>query len=85
MGGYGGQSTMPQEENCQAVHSSTALWHHVRGPRPHQGSDPRKSHGRPFWASIEEGGGRTKHFQGGYVVGLVLKDWYLCLLTHWSS
>ena len=38
---------MPQEENYQAVHSSTGLWHHVRGPHHHQGSDPHESHGRP--------------------------------------
>ena len=62
--GYGGQSTVPQEENCQVIHSSTCLWHHVRGPRPHQGLDPRESRGRPRWALIEEGGGRAKHFQG---------------------
>ena len=34
-----GQPTGPQMENCQEVHSSTGVWRHVRGPRPHQGSD----------------------------------------------
>ena len=63
-GGYDGQSTVPQEENCQPVHSSTGFWHHIHGSRPHQGSDPCESRGRPLWAPIEEGGGRAKHFQG---------------------
>ena len=46
------------------VHSLTGLWHHVRGPRFHQESDPRKSSGRPRWASIEGSGGRVKQFKG---------------------
>ena len=48
----------------QAVYSLTGLWHHVRGLRPHQGSDPRKSSGWPRWALIEGSGGRTKQFKG---------------------
>ena len=45
---------MPQEENCQAVHNSTGLWHHVRGPRPHQESDPRESGGNPFGPQLRK-------------------------------
>ena len=51
-------------ENCQVVYCSTGLWHHVRGSRPHQGSDPRESSGWPRWAPIEESGGRPKYFKG---------------------
>ena len=29
------------------VYSSMGLWHHVRGPCPHQGLDPHESSGRP--------------------------------------
>ena len=36
----------------------------MRGPRPHQGLDPRESSGRPRWAPIEGSGGRTKQFKG---------------------
>ena len=39
-----GQPTGPQMENCQEVPSSAGVWHHMRGPRPHQGpNDPRTS------------------------------------------
>ena len=34
-----GQPTEPQMENCQEVPSSTGVWHHMRGPCPHQGPD----------------------------------------------
>ena len=34
-----GQPIRPQMENCQEVPSSTGVWRHVRGPRPHQGPD----------------------------------------------
>ena len=48
-----GQPTGPQMENCQKVPSSTGVWRHVRGPRPHQGpDDPRTSQAapvRPQW------------------------------------
>ena len=63
-GGYDGQSIVPQGENCQVVYSSMGLWHHMRGLCLHQGSDPRKSSGRPRWAPIKESGGRMKHFKG---------------------
>ena len=46
------------------VYSSMGLWHHVHGPRPHQGLNPHESSGRPRWALIEESGGRSKHFKG---------------------
>ena len=39
---------MPQEENCQAVHSSMGLWCHVRGPRPYQGQTPANLVVGPF-------------------------------------
>ena len=43
-----GQPTGPQMENCQEVPNSTGVWRHVRGPRPHQGSDnPRTSQAAP--------------------------------------
>ena len=43
-----GQPTGPQMENCQEVPSSTGVWHHVHGPRPHQGpDDPRTSRAAP--------------------------------------
>ena len=46
-----GQPTRPQMENCQEVPSSTGVWRHVRGLRPHQGpDDPQTSRvapGRP--------------------------------------
>ena len=39
-----GQPTGPQMENCREVPSSAGVWHHMRGPRPHQGpNDPRTS------------------------------------------
>ena len=72
MGDYSGQSTVPQEENCQAVHSSTSLWHHVRGPRPYQGSDPREPRGRPLWARLRKvaaARGTSKGLRGGTCSG----------------
>ena len=39
---------MPQEENCQAVHSSMGLWCHVRGPRPYWGQTPANLVAGPF-------------------------------------
>ena len=47
-GDYGVQSTRPQEENYQAVHSSTGLWHHVRSPHPHRGQTPVNLVAGPF-------------------------------------
>ena len=38
-----GQPTGLQMENCQEVPSSTGVWHHVRGPRPHQGPDDSRT------------------------------------------
>ena len=39
-----GQPTGPQMENCREVPRLAIVWRHVRGPRPHQGSDdPRTS------------------------------------------
>ena len=64
MGGYDSQPTIPQWENRQVVYSSAGHGHRVSGPRPHQGSDPRESSGRPLWAPIEESGGHAKHFKG---------------------
>ena len=48
-GNDNGQPTGPQMENCQEVPSSTGVWCHVRGPRPHQGpDDPRTSQAAPI-------------------------------------
>ena len=55
---------MPQEENGQAVHSSTGLWHHGVALTPTRGQTPTNLEANPFWAPIEEGGGCAKHFQG---------------------
>ena len=60
MGGYSGQFTVLDGENCQRVHSSMGLWHHVYGPCPHQGSDPCEPSGQPRWAPIEGKGGRAE-------------------------
>ena len=38
-----GQPIRPQMENCQEVPSSTGVWRHVRGPRPHQGPDDSRT------------------------------------------
>ena len=56
---------MPQEENYQTVYSSTGLWHHVRGRRPHQGSDPRKSHGRPRLRKATAARSTSRGLRGG--------------------
>ena len=39
---------MPQEENCQAVHSSMGLRCNVRGPRPYWGQTPANLVAGPF-------------------------------------
>ena len=80
-----GQPTRSQMGNCQEVPSSTGIWHHVRGLRPHQGSDnPPTSRAAP----IGPDRGRRRPCETllrGYAAGAVFGDWCWCLLTHSSS
>ena len=65
-----GQPTGPQMENCQEVPSSTGVWRHVRGSRPHQGpDDPRTSWAapdRPRWRKTVAVRNTFKGLRGGY-------------------
>ena len=69
MGDNDGQSAGPQVKNCQEVPSSTSVWHHVRGPRPHQGpDDPRTSRAAPFrprWRKVAAARNTFKGLRGG--------------------
>ena len=64
-GDDGGQSAGPQEENCQEAPSSTGLWHHVRGPHPHQGlDDPRLLRPTPFEPRLRKAAATRNTFKG---------------------
>ena len=64
-GGYGSQPNVPQGENCHVVHSSTGLWHHVRGPRPTQGPDDlRISRPTPFEPRLRKVSPARNTFKG---------------------
>ena len=56
-------------ENCQGVPSLTGIWHHVRGPCPHQGpNDLRTSWAAPFrprWRKAAAARNTFKGLRGG--------------------
>ena len=56
----------------------------VRPSSPPRAKRPTNLEAGPFWASMEEGGGR-KTLSRGSATGIVLEDWYWCLLTHSSN
>ena len=64
-----GQPTGPQMENCQEVPSLMGVWHHVRGPRPHQGPDDLQTSQaapvRPRWRKTAAARNTFKGLRGG--------------------
>ena len=64
-----GQPIRPQMENCQEVPSSTGVWRHVHGPRPHQGpDDPPTSRAAPVgprWRKTVAARNAFKGLRGG--------------------
>ena len=55
---------MPQEENCQAVHSSMGLRRNVRGPRPYWGQTPANLVAGPFGPRLRKVAAARSTFRG---------------------